>query len=171
MVAAIRRRSGAPAAVLGATLTVLLAAPAASAELHGIQVTREEAGFYGVAGQEVQIRTRRCHEHACRDDVVLRTRSLGLSELVFLKSGTTCDVEGLYRRAYLRTGRHDLTVSREAEDWYEADGLDLFLQTRACDDRSDRQSAMLWLDAPTAGRLHLGDGDCRVDALYEPGRL
>lgn len=67
-----------------------------SAETYRVRVTRIDKDLYRDDSSKVIIETRYCYEYAYGDEAVLRYESYAVdNKLVFISSGTSCDVKSL----------------------------------------------------------------------------
>ena len=84
-----------------------------------------------------------------------------------LISDSLCEVQGLFRKAWQKTGSYRVPLVRRADGWYEILGTKNFLQTDFC--LAQAESMVLTMGSEGFGKLHgdLGQ-ECSVRGVFEP---
>ena len=167
----MQRTSRIQAAAL-ALLTFCLGAPAAAqAQTYDLSVTRTADDFYKVLGKDIVIQTRRCDVPATARNSVFKSDADGL-KLQFIDAAQNCDVKAAYGPTMANPGEFAVTVSHDAQNWYEVAGEGTYIRTEGCGQSAAAQPAALSLGAANAGRLVFPDGtSCVVEGLYDKLRF
>jgi hypothetical protein len=140
--------------------------PLSIAADYSVNVTRKGANLYQVTGKNIYIQTRYCYEYVYYSDAILRMQGYS-GEIIFLNEGKKCDVKGVYGSTDLKPGTYQVTVSREADDWYEILGMDAFIKTMLCLRLALGEDAVLKVEAGGVGKLIFDDGDnYLVEGVY-----
>jgi hypothetical protein len=159
-------------AVVALALLICLAAPGISrAQSYDVSVTRTADDFYKVVGKDIVIQTRRCDVPATAKSSVFKSDPDGL-KLWFVDGAQDCDVKAAYGPTMANPGEFTVTVSHDADDWYEVFGAGTYIKTWGCDQAAAGQQATLSLGVANAGRLVFTDGaSCRVEGVYDKLRI
>src|SRR5690606_38475674 len=96
-----------------------------------ISATRKGSNLYKVDGQDIFVHTRLCYEYVYYEDALLRMYG-ATGEIVFIDSGSRCDVKAVYGAVSLEPGQYSVTIAYEDSDWYEIWGQDSFIKTFGC---------------------------------------
>ena len=160
-----------PHAVLLALSICLWAPVAAHAQSYDLSVTRTSDDFYKVLGKDIVIQTRRCDVPATARNSVFKSDADGL-KLQFIDAAQNCDVKAAYGPTMANPGEFAVTVSHDAQNWYEVAGEGTYIRTEGCGQSAAAQPAALSLGAANAGRLVFPDGtSCVVEGLYDKLRF
>ena len=154
-----------------ALLICAIAPGAARAQSYDLSVTRTAGDFYKVVGKDIVIQTRRCDVVATAKYSVFTSDAHG-SKLQFADGGRDCDVKAAYGPTMSNPGQFTVTVSHDADDWYEVSGASIYIKTSRCPQPAGGQQATLSLGATNAGQLVFGDGtSCQVEGVYDKLRI
>lgn len=138
----------------------------ASAESYEVTVTRKGKNLYRVSEKKILIQTRYCYVYAYAEEAILKLAGRG-DELIFLDSKEKCDVRAVFSSADPKPGKYSVRVTREEDDWYEVEGVNIFAKTSGCLSLALGEDAILSVDSSGFGRLTFEDGEaCDVEALY-----
>jgi hypothetical protein len=144
---------------------------AARAQSYDLSVTRTAGDFYKVLGKDIVIQTRRCDVVATAKNSVFTSDGHG-AKLVFADGGQDCDVKAAYGPTIANPGEFKVTVSHDADDWYEVFGASTYIKTSSCAQPTRGEQATLSLGAANAGQLVFGDGtSCMVEGVYDKLRI
>jgi hypothetical protein len=92
--------------------------------------------------------------------------------LIFIDSKDKCDVKAVFGTADQKEGKYEVTVTREADDWYEVFGTSTYIKTSACLSLALGEDAVLSLTGGNFGNLIFKDStNCMVEGLYSKLRL
>jgi len=164
-------RSFATVLTVLAFLACAMAPGAARAQSYDLSVTRTAGDFYKVVGKDIVIQTRRCDVVATAKNSVFMADAHG-SKLLFTDGGQDCDVKAAYGPTMSNPGQFTVTVSHDADDWYEVSGASTYIKTSNCTRPAGGLQATLSLGAANEGRLMFGDGtSCAVEGVYDKLRI
>ena len=135
-----------------------------------VNVTRADSNLYKVDGGDFVINTRYCYEYVFYEDSLLRMAGFS-SEIIFLNSGSRCDVKGVYQSVSQSAGNYSVLVSREDDDWYEIWGQGLFIRTNMCLSLALGEDAILSLRPGGYGTLYVSGDECQVEGVYSKVRM
>lgn len=130
-------------------------------------MTRKGSNLYKVDGKDVWIETRYCYEYGYYEDAVL-TRN----KLVFLNSGTSCDVKRGLQANQVPSGTYEVMVTRDESDFYStSDGF--IFQTNYCFEFAMMEEAIFRSNGYGGGKIIFVDaGDsCDVERVFTEVRL
>ena len=148
---------------------ILLSVGVVLAEDYDVSVTHIDSNLYKIDTMDIYVQTRYCYEYVYYEDSILRMDGR-TGEIVFLNSGYSCGVAGVYGDAEVDSGRYAVIITREEDNWYEIIGMDIFIRTSICLELSIMDDATLRVSAGGFGTLYFPNGrDCMVEGLY--GRL
>lgn len=136
---------------------------ASAKEQYKVYVTHKGSNLYKIDGQRAWVQTRYCYEYGYSEDAILSSFSI-----VFLSSGTECDVRRVLTEAEINPGKYIVTVTRETDDLYSTtEGI--WLKTSTCLSLALSQEAILELYPNGTGVLKIrGDlSTCTVDATLK----
>jgi hypothetical protein len=141
------------------------------AETYELSVTRKGGNTYKVDGKNIIIQTRYCYVYAYSENSILKSNGYG-GDLIFIDSKDKCDVKAVFGTADQKEGKYEVTVTREADDWYEVFGTSTYIKTSACLSLALGEDAVLSLTGGNFGNLIFKDGtNCMVEGLYSKLRL
>jgi len=154
-----------------AFLTCWAAPDASRAQSYDVSVTRTAGDFYKVLGKDIVLQTRRCDVPATAKTSIFKSDPDGL-RLSFVDGAQECDVKAAYGPTMAHPGEFSVTVSHDADDWYEMVGAGTYVKTWGCDRPANAQPATLSLGVANAGRLEFTDGTrCVVEGVYDKLRI
>lgn len=136
-------------------------------ERYQVSVTRKDQNLYKVDNQPFWVKTRYCYEYVYYEDAVLSSYSI-----VFLDSGSKCDVEGVLEETRINAGNYEVSVSREDGDLYTT--LDGFtFKTTYCFEFVFAYDAIYRSSGYGGGSLHfLNSGKkCEVEQVFKKAHI
>lgn len=150
-----------------ASIAAFLLPLSAIAENYELPVTRKGKNLYKVDGKNVLIHTRYCYEYTYGSDALLRMDGR-TGKLHFLEEDESCDVKAVYGRSEHKTGKFQVTINHEDDDWYEI-APDVFVQTSLCLELALGEDGILEIRPGGFGRLHFLDSEnsCTVEDVFE----
>ncbi len=162
-------RRWAMAGVTALTLTTICSP--ATAESYEVTVTRRGKNLYRVSEEKVLIQTRYCYVYAYAEEAILKLPGGG-GELIFLESKEKCDVKAVFSGTSPKPGKYSVRVTREEDDWFEVEGVNVFVKTLGCLSLALGEDSILSVDGSGAGRLTIEGGEaCDVEAVYSRMRM
>jgi len=141
-----------------------------NADNYEVSVTRKGSNLYKVDGKDILIQTRYCYEYVYYEESFLKMNGYS-GEIIFTDSGSRCDVKGVYGSSEKEAGKYSVTISQEADDWYEVWGEGLYIKTSSCLSLALVEDAILALSSGGYGTLHIEDEECMVEGVYSKRSL
>jgi hypothetical protein len=131
-----------------------------------LSVTRKESNLYEADGARAIILTKYCFEYVYSEDAVLDWDGRN-GYIVFLGQGNRCDVGQVVVRQTVNSDKYGARVSREADNWYRIDELDLYLRTTMCLELSLSEEAILNWKGYGGDLIFLKSGrKCAVESVW-----
>jgi len=156
---------------LALLIAMCLASQSSVAGSYEVNVTRKGSNVYRVDGRDVMVQTRYCYVYGYSEEAILKSSAYG-GELIFIDSRDKCDIKAIYGKTEPKAGKYAVQVTREADDWYEVQGVGLYLQTSMCLSLALGQDAFLTINPGGYGRLVFDDGQsCMVESVYSKIKL
>jgi hypothetical protein len=147
----------------------LQSAPVIAADTYEISLTRKSNNLYEIIGKDAVIQTKYCSTFALAEDAIFKSGTFD-SEIIFLDRKERCDVKAVFSLLRHDSGKYEITVSRDEENWYEVSGTDVYIQTSWCSSYAIGQKAILIIDNRGWGRpgrlLFSSGSDCTVENVY-----
>lgn len=140
------------------------------AETYRLNVTRDDSNLYEANGGSLIINTQYCYEYIYNEDSLLKADGY-FSEIIFLDSGTKCDVKAVYKSVSQPAGDYVITVSYEDDNWYKVWVQDLYIKTSVCLSLVVGEDAILSLHSEGFGTLYIGGDECMVEGVYSKIRV
>ena len=137
----------------------------AMASNYNVSVTRTGNNTYKIDTANAEIHTRYCYEYPYGERAFLKMYGR-TGEIIFLNTGQTCDVKGVYSRVNQTPGKYRVTVSHEDDDWYEVLGQGLYIKTDMCLSLALGEEAILSLNSYGMGRMFIDGNECMVEGIY-----
>lgn len=149
-----------------AAFAVLSPIPSMAQSRYEVSVTRKVQNFYKVDNQRFWIKTRYCYEYVYYEDSLLSNY-----EIIFLDSGSKCDVDKIYREISPRSGNYEVSVSVEDNSYSTLDGL--LLVTPNCYQYVYYEDAIFRSNGYGGGTLVFLDAGktCEVERVLSETRL
>jgi hypothetical protein len=151
---------------------VCLTSNVAQAASYEVNVTRKGSNSYQVDGKSIRIITRYCYAYAYSEEAILKSNGYGGGDLIFLESKDKCDIKAIYTKNDPKPGKYKINVTHESDDWYEVQGVNIFLQTSMCLSLTLGDEAFLKISPGGYGTLIFDDGQsCTVEATFSKIKL
>ena len=154
--------------IVALMLAVCLIAPfpAFAQSRYEVSVTRKAKNSYKVDGRAFWIKTKYCYEYAYSEDSLLSN-----DEIIFLDSGSKCDVEKIYKEISPSSGSYEVSVTIEDDSYSTLDGF--LLITPYCYQYVYFEDAIFRSDGYGGGRLIFIDSGetCDVEQVLSETRL
>lgn len=151
-------------------LMVLMFPATAGADNYEDSVTRKGNNLYKIDGKNIYVQTRYCYEYVYSESVFLKMSGYS-GEIIFLDSGGKCDIKAVYGPNEQSSGKYEVTINREEDDWYEIWGKGIYISTYGCLSLALGEEAVLSISAGGYGTLYVEDEECMVEGLYSKIRL
>jgi hypothetical protein len=142
----------------------------AFADNYEVSVTRKGSNLYKVDTKNVFVHTRYCYEYVYYENSILKMNGYS-GEIVFLDTGSKCDVKAVYSQINQNAGKYSVTINRESDDWYEIWGQDMYIKTSACLSLALGEDAILDISSNGYGTIYIEDDECMVEGVYAKQRL
>ena len=136
-------------------------------------VSSFDTDFYKIDTKNILIRTENCPETVESQQVLAKMKG-GTGEMIFIESGNSCTVSGVYQTSGYRVGNYRVDITRDEENWYEISGQNIYIRTQECLIYATEQEALLSVSTVGkggSGSLHFEHEACRVIGLYKPMSL
>lgn len=147
-------------------LCIIIVPVFSCAENYQVTVTRKDSNVYKVTGADIFIITRYCYEYVYSEDSILKIDG-GEGKIIFIDKGSSCDVKGVYEKTTQAIGTYLVTVSREADNWYEISWSDLYVKTTLCLDLSLGSESILKINVFGSGTIIFDDNNtCDIEGIY-----
>ena len=149
-----------------ALLSLTLPSMTVAQSRYEVSVSRESRNLYKVNSQPFWIKTKYCYEYAYYEDSLLSNY-----EIIFLDSGSKCNVDTIYRELSPASGNYEVSVSVEGDAYSTMDGK-LFV-TPYCYEYVYYEDSIFRSNGYGGGRLiFLDSGEtCEVERVLQKTRL